>query len=149
MQARLLVDDIRPHHVRDAVGERQLGETGATPATLQRRDVDALQFAREIRRVTRQLQRLPAAILARPQRPGGVRIERDVDAALHLCAAIPNCPFVEVFHDLPGFTSDIFQWYLAEPVRLDASDGCMAVPDKPGFGVELDEDKIRRYATVA
>ena len=40
-------------------------------------------------------------------------------AHLHLCAAIPNCPFVEVFHDPPGFSSDIFQWYLdrADPAR--------------------------------
>ena len=67
-------------------------------------------------------------------------------AHLHLCAAIPNCPFVEVFHDPPGFTSDLFQWYLTEPIALDPADGCMALPRKPGFGVELDEDKLRRYA---
>ena len=69
-------------------------------------------------------------------------------AHLHLCAAIPNCPYVEVFHDPAGFSSDLFQWYLAEPVKLDPSDGCMALPQKPGLGVELDEDKIRRYATM-
>ena len=69
-------------------------------------------------------------------------------AHLHLCAAIPNCPFVEVFHDPPGFTSDLFQWYLAEPIALDPADGCMALPRKPGFGVELDEDKIKRFASV-
>jgi L-alanine-DL-glutamate epimerase-like enolase superfamily enzyme len=67
-------------------------------------------------------------------------------AHLHLCAAIPNCPYVEVFHDLPGLSSDVFQWYLAEPVKLDPLDGCMALPQKPGLGVELDEEKIRRYA---
>ena len=69
-------------------------------------------------------------------------------AHLHLCAAIPNCPFVEVFHDLPGFSSEIFQWYLAEPIRLDPADGCMALPQKPGLGVELDEDKVKRYAVA-
>jgi L-alanine-DL-glutamate epimerase-like enolase superfamily enzyme len=69
-------------------------------------------------------------------------------AHLHLCAAIPNCPFVEVFHDPPGFTCDLFQWYLAEPITLDAADGCLAVPQKPGLGVELDEDKIARYASA-
>ena len=69
-------------------------------------------------------------------------------AHLHLCAAIPNCPYVEVFHDPGGFSSDLFQWYLAEPVRLDASDGCMPLPAKPGLGVELDEEKIQRYATA-
>jgi L-alanine-DL-glutamate epimerase-like enolase superfamily enzyme len=69
-------------------------------------------------------------------------------AHLHLCAAIPNCPYVEVFHDPGGFSSDLFQWYLAEPVRLDASDGCMPLPAKPGLGVELDEEKIQRYASA-
>ena len=67
-------------------------------------------------------------------------------AHLHLCAAIPNCPFVEVFHDLPGLSSDVFQWYLAEPVKLDPADGCMAVPQGPGLGVVLDEEKLARYA---
>ncbi|MGD8475709.1 MAG: mandelate racemase/muconate lactonizing enzyme family protein [Burkholderiales bacterium] len=70
-------------------------------------------------------------------------------AHLHLCASLPNCPFVEVFHDPIGFSSDVFQWYLTEPIRLDPSDGCMALPQKPGLGVELDEEKIRRYATAA
>jgi L-alanine-DL-glutamate epimerase-like enolase superfamily enzyme len=69
-------------------------------------------------------------------------------AHLHLCAAIPNCPFVEVFHDPPGFDSDLFQWYLADPVKLDPADGCMAVPNRPGLGVELDEDKLRRFASA-
>lgn len=64
-------------------------------------------------------------------------------AHLHLCAAIPNCPFVEVFHDRPGISSDDFQWYLTEPIRLDPVDGCMAAPQKPGLGVEIDEDKLR------
>ncbi len=69
-------------------------------------------------------------------------------AHLHLCAAIPNCPYVEVFHDPAGFSSDFFQWYLAEPVKLDSSDGCMALPQEPGLGVELDEEKIARYTAA-
>ncbi|MSQ58430.1 MAG: hypothetical protein EXR36_01930 [Betaproteobacteria bacterium] len=69
-------------------------------------------------------------------------------AHLLLCAAIPNCPFVEVFHDPPGLTSDLFQWYLKEPIELDPADGCMPLPRKPRFGVDLDEDKIRRYAVT-
>ncbi len=67
-------------------------------------------------------------------------------AHLHLCAAIPNCPFVEVFHEADSLTSDHFQWYLTEPIALDPTDGCMAVPQKPGLGVELDEEKLKRYA---
>ena len=69
-------------------------------------------------------------------------------AHLHLCAAIPNCPFVEVFNEPPEMTTDIFQWYLAEPLRLDPADGCFAISAKPGFGVELDEEKIRRFAVA-
>ncbi len=70
-------------------------------------------------------------------------------AHLHLCAALPNCPFVEVFHDPIGFSSDLFQWYLAEPIKLDARDGCMPLPQRPGLGVELDEEKIAHYAAAA
>lgn len=69
-------------------------------------------------------------------------------AHLHLCAATPNCPYVEVFHDPAGFSSDLFQWYLTEPVKVDTSDGCMALPQKPGFGVELDEEKIKHYSGI-
>ncbi len=69
-------------------------------------------------------------------------------AHLHLCAAIRNCPYVEVFHEPGGLTSDLFQWYLTEPIQLDPKDGCMVLPQKPGLGVELDQDKIARYANM-
>lgn len=69
-------------------------------------------------------------------------------AHLHLCAAIPNCPYVEVFYDPPIFDLEVFQWYLAEPLRLDPVDGCIALPAKPGLGIELDEEKIQRYARI-
>ena len=67
-------------------------------------------------------------------------------AHLHLCASIPNSTYFEVFHDPPCMTSDLFQWYLIEPLKFDA-DGCFQVPQKPGLGVELDEEKIARYRT--
>ncbi len=65
-------------------------------------------------------------------------------AHLHLLAAIPNGAYLEVFEDPPCMTSEIFQWYLAEPLKVEA-DGYVTVPWKPGLGVELDEDKLRRY----
>jgi L-alanine-DL-glutamate epimerase-like enolase superfamily enzyme len=34
---------------------------------------------------------------------------------------------------------------LAEPRRPDA-DGYLAVPDRPGLGIELDEDAVSRYS---
>jgi L-alanine-DL-glutamate epimerase-like enolase superfamily enzyme len=33
---------------------------------------------------------------------------------------------------------------LAEPLVIDA-DGCVRVPDRPGFGLLLDEERIARY----
>ena len=33
---------------------------------------------------------------------------------------------------------------LAEPIRV-ASDGIVAIPDAPGLGIELDEDKLDHY----
>lgn len=62
-----------------------------------------------------------------------------LDAALlHACAAAPNCTY----------PSDILSFervhnLLAEPLEL--SDGYLVVSDKPGLGVELDEDALRRY----
>lgn len=65
-------------------------------------------------------------------------------AHLHLCAAIPNASYLEVWHDPPCMTSDLFQWYLKEPLRINA-EGFVEVPNKPGLGVDLDEEKISRY----
>ena len=65
-------------------------------------------------------------------------------AAAHLCAAIPNASFLELWHDPPCMTGDVFQWYLREPLRIDA-EGMIAVPQKPGLGVELDEEKLEKY----
>lgn len=65
-------------------------------------------------------------------------------AHLHLLAAIPNGSYLEVFHDPPCMTSDLFQWYLLDPFRIDA-DGQVALPDKPGLGIELNEELMARY----
>ena len=65
-------------------------------------------------------------------------------AHLHLCAAIPNATYLEVFHDPPGMTSDLFQWYVREPLRVDP-EGNVHVPTAPGLGIELDEAAIARY----
>lgn len=67
-------------------------------------------------------------------------------AHAHLCAAIPNASYLEVWHDPPCMTSDLFQWYLQEPLKVDA-DGNVVLPDKPGLGIELDEEKIEKYRT--
>jgi len=65
-------------------------------------------------------------------------------ASMHLVAAIPNFTYLEYPYDPPVITPEIFQGILKEPVRVE-SDGCVKVPDGPGFGVELDEEKIKAY----
>ena len=66
-------------------------------------------------------------------------------ANLHLAAAIPNCPFLEFPHDPPsGFTAAARDQMLAEPLAVD-KDGVVRVPDRHGFGVMLDEERIRRH----
>ncbi len=69
-------------------------------------------------------------------------------ANLHLAAAIPDCPYLEFPHDPPcGFTAESRDQMLQVGLTIDA-DGNVRVPDLPGFGIVLDEDRISRY-TVA
>lgn len=66
-------------------------------------------------------------------------------ANLHLAAAIPNCPFLEFPHDPPsGFTAAARDQMLIDPLTID-EEGCVRVPDRPGFGLLLDEERIARY----
>lgn len=66
-------------------------------------------------------------------------------ANLHLSAAIPNCPYLEFPHDPPsGWTAAARDQMLLEPLVIDA-DGCVHVPERPGFGLVLDEERIARY----
>jgi D-galactarolactone cycloisomerase len=65
-------------------------------------------------------------------------------ANLHLAAAVPNCPFIEFPYDPPAWPVETRDFVLAEPVRID-TDGYAVLPDKPGLGIELDEEKCRRY----
>jgi L-alanine-DL-glutamate epimerase-like enolase superfamily enzyme len=65
-------------------------------------------------------------------------------ATMHLCAAIPNSTYLEYPYDPPVLVPEVFQGILKNPVRVEA-DGCVTVPDGPGFGVELDEDKLKKY----
>lgn len=66
-------------------------------------------------------------------------------ANLHLAAACPNCEWLE-FPNEPGsgFTLEARDQMLAEPLRID-NDGAVCVPDRPGFGFVLDEDRIAAH----
>jgi L-alanine-DL-glutamate epimerase-like enolase superfamily enzyme len=70
-------------------------------------------------------------------------------ANLHLAAAIPNCPFLEFPDDPPsGWTAGARDQMLAEPLAIDRQ-GCVRVPDRPGFGLVLDEERIARHTVSA
>jgi L-alanine-DL-glutamate epimerase-like enolase superfamily enzyme len=67
-----------------------------------------------------------------------------VMANLHLAAAVPNCPYIEFPYDPPNWTLEARDFVLAEPVRIDA-EGNVVLPDKPGLGIELDEEACARF----
>jgi len=66
-------------------------------------------------------------------------------ANLHLAASIPNCPFLEFPHDPPsGWTAAARDQMLLEPLVID-DEGCVRIPDRPGFGLVLDEERIAHH----
>jgi L-alanine-DL-glutamate epimerase-like enolase superfamily enzyme len=63
---------------------------------------------------------------------------------LHLHAAGPRDQPIEYPLEPPGWIPEARDGLLAEPIRV-AHDGTIAVPDAPGLGIELDEDKLSHY----
>jgi L-alanine-DL-glutamate epimerase-like enolase superfamily enzyme len=64
---------------------------------------------------------------------------------LHVFAAGPRDQPIEYPLEPPGWIPEARDGLLVEPIQV-ASDGTVAVPDTPGLGIELDEDKVARYA---
>jgi len=65
-----------------------------------------------------------------------------IAASAHLAAAIPHCPFIEY---LPAeLTDSPLRVELADD-GLQMKDGVLALPDKPGLGVELNRDALEKY----
>jgi L-alanine-DL-glutamate epimerase-like enolase superfamily enzyme len=65
-------------------------------------------------------------------------------ANLHLVASIPNASWFEFPHEPPGWPAAALSQMLAEKPWIDR-EGCLAVPDRPGFGITLDEELIERH----
>ena len=65
-------------------------------------------------------------------------------AALHVVASQSpmTCPLVEYL------INKMRSWYLFEKHELKPVDGRIALPDRPGFGIELDEAKIDRQTLM-
>jgi D-galactarolactone cycloisomerase len=65
-------------------------------------------------------------------------------ANLHLAAGVGGGPFLEYPFDPQGWTPARRDFMLAEPVGV-SQEGYLIVGERPGLGIELDEDALRRY----
>ena len=63
-------------------------------------------------------------------------------ASLHFAAAVEHCPFVEYVH--PAIYPSVLRERLVQPT-MQPVDGHFTLPDRPGLGVELDEDIVRKW----
>jgi L-alanine-DL-glutamate epimerase-like enolase superfamily enzyme len=63
---------------------------------------------------------------------------------LHVYAAGPRDQPIEYPFEPPGWVPAARDGLLVEPIRI-AADGTVAVPDAPGLGIEIDEEKLARY----
>jgi len=68
-------------------------------------------------------------------------------ATLQVMATVDNCPMVEYPFDPPILTVDTIQTIVEEPILID-KDGFVKIPDKPGIGVEIDEEKLSGRVVV-
>jgi D-galactarolactone cycloisomerase len=66
-------------------------------------------------------------------------------ANLQLIGSLSNCPYVEFPCD-PPLTPDIRDAILVETIEV-GKDGHVSIPQKPGLGVEVNEEAISRFAT--
>jgi L-alanine-DL-glutamate epimerase-like enolase superfamily enzyme len=66
-------------------------------------------------------------------------------ANLHVAAGVGAGPYLEVPWDPPGWTPARRDFFLAEPIEIDAA-GDLVVPPAPGLGANVDRDSLRRYA---
>lgn len=64
-----------------------------------------------------------------------------VAATWHFAAAVPNCPYTEFTH--PDFFPSLLRERLATP-EPELHDGCWALPQAPGLGIELCEDVVEQ-----
>lgn len=67
-----------------------------------------------------------------------------VAANLQIAATIPNCAWMECPHDPPGFPLEVRDMLLNNPMGPDAR-GYVAVPQRPGLGVEINRDVVKEY----
>ena len=67
-----------------------------------------------------------------------------VAANLQAAGAIPNCPYFEYLMEPPVWTLEMRDILLTEPIRIE-EDGYLKIPDRPGLGVDINEEAVKRY----
>ena len=65
-------------------------------------------------------------------------------ANLHVAAGVGGGPYLEFPYDPPGWTPERRDFFLAEPVGIDAA-GSVRVPAEPGLGAHIDADAVARW----
>lgn len=66
-------------------------------------------------------------------------------ASLHVAASAPNCRYLEYPYDPPTFPLESYYGMLKNKIEIN-DDGMVKLPEKPGIGVELDKDALRKYS---
>ncbi|MCA9211718.1 MAG: mandelate racemase/muconate lactonizing enzyme family protein [Planctomycetales bacterium] len=65
-----------------------------------------------------------------------------ISASLHMAAVTPHCPFIEF---MPAELCDSLLRKELVQDELRIEDGKLAFPEKPGLGIEINEDALRKY----
>ncbi len=68
--------------------------------------------------------------------------------SMHLVASYTNFTWLEYPCDPPSLTPEAFQGILEENYLVDKKDGCIPMPQKPGFGINVDEKLVRKYSIL-
>jgi D-galactarolactone cycloisomerase len=63
-------------------------------------------------------------------------------STLHAMATVANCPMVEYPYDPPAHVPAEAQAIFREPLLVSAEDGCVPLPERPGLGLEPDEERL-------
>jgi len=66
-------------------------------------------------------------------------------ANLHVAAGVGGGPYLEFPYDPPGWTQQRRDFFLGEPLMIEAETGCLRVPQAPGLGADIDEDLVARF----
>ena len=83
-----------------------------------------------------------------PHVSSGTGFALGIAATVHAMASVANCPLVEYGYDPPILTPETTQPCVEEPYLVD-DDGLVSIPDRPGLGVTLVEDKLEVRETYS